>query len=32
MKKEEFKDVKEYLRSRGLNDEVINKYNIGCGY
>lgn len=32
MKKEEFKDVKQYLYSRGLKDEVITKYNIGCGY
>lgn len=32
MKKNEFKDVKEYLNSRGLKNEVIEKYNIGCGY
>ncbi len=32
MEKEENKDVKEYLNSRGLTDEVILKYNIGCGY
>jgi hypothetical protein len=32
MKKEDYKDVKEYLNSRGLNDETIQKYEIGCGY
>jgi hypothetical protein len=32
MKKEDFKDVKEYLNSRGLNDDIILKYDVGCGY
>lgn len=32
MKKAEYQDAKDYLNSRGLTDDIIKKYSIGCGH
>lgn len=32
IEKEEYKDVMDYLRTRGFKDEVIKQYNLGAGH
>jgi hypothetical protein len=31
MKKEEYRGIVEYLRSRGFTDQTIAAYNLGAG-